>query len=169
MYLQNLTLKQFENSKETAEFILAINNIFDILNSKSKFGKSYKSPITLENLEDLQGYLLDKTDYLTKLKDSDGVKLVDGPRKTFVLGFALSSKSILALAKRLLNRGYNNFQYVLTYHFSQDHLEMYFSKIRRHLGWNNNPNALQFKWALRALLQKNQVIAPDTVFFADGR
>ena len=27
------------------------------------------------------------------------------------------------------------------------------------MGWNNNPNALQFKWALRALLQKNQVTA----------
>jgi hypothetical protein len=34
---------------------------------------------------------------------------------------------------------------------------MFFSKIRGRFGWNNNPNALQFKWALRALLQNNQI------------
>ena len=38
---------------------------------------------------------------------------------------------------------------------------MFFSKIH-HLGWNNIPNSLQFKWALRALFQKNQVTAAKT-------
>ena len=38
---------------------------------------------------------------------------------------------------------------------------MFFSKIRSRFGWNNNSNALQFKWALRALLLKNQV-SPST-------
>lgn len=39
---------------------------------------------------------------------------------------------------------------------------MFFSKVRSRLGWNNNPNALQFKWALRVLLQKNQVAASSS-------
>ena len=78
-----------------------------------------------------------------------------------MVGFALSSKSILAIARNLLARNYNQFKYVLTYRFSQDQLEMFFSKIRSRFGWNNNPNALQFKWALRALLLKNQV-SPST-------
>ena len=159
MYLKNLKLKQFENSEETAKFVLKINNMFDILNSKSKFGKNYKSPITLNNLDELQCDLNETIFYLQELKDSNGVKLINGPRKTFIQGFAVSSKSILALAKHLLNRSYNPFEYVLTYRFSQDQLEMFFSKIRSRMGWNNNPNALQFKWALRALLQKNQVTA----------
>jgi hypothetical protein len=162
MYLRQLKLKQFENSEETAEFILKINNMFDILNSKSKFGKNFKRPIALDNLDEIQHDLLDTISYLKELKDSNGIKLINGPRKTFVLGFALSSKSILALAKRLLTRNHNKFEYLLTYRFSQDQLEMFFSKIRSRLGWNNNPNALQFKWALRALLQKNQVTAPET-------
>ena len=55
VYLQNVQLKQFENSGETAEFILVINNMFDILNSKKQFGENYKSPINVKNLEDLQG------------------------------------------------------------------------------------------------------------------
>ena len=39
---------------------------------------------------------------------------------------------------------------------------MFLSKIRSRLGWNNNPTALQFKWALQTLLQKNQITAPTT-------
>ncbi len=149
----------FTNNGDT--IILKIN-MFDILNSKSKFGKNFKRPITLDNLDEIQHDLLDTISYLKELKDSNGIKLINGPRKTFILGFALSSKSILALAKRLLTRNHNKFEYLLTYRFSQDQLEMFFSKIRSRLGWNNNPNALQFKWALRALLQKNQVTAPET-------
>ena len=41
--------------------------------------------------------------------------------------------------------------------FSQDALEMFFSKIRGRFGWNNNPNALQFKHAIRTLVE-----APNT-------
>ena len=41
--------------------------------------------------------------------------------------------------------------------FLKNQIEMFFSKIRGRFGRNNNPNALQFKWALRALLQKNQI------------
>jgi hypothetical protein len=162
MYLKNIKVPQFLDSDETAEFILKINNLFDTLNSKSKYGKHYKSPIRLENLDELKYYVHETIAYLKELKDSKGVKLIDGLRKAFILGFALSSKSILALAKHLLTRNYNQFEYVLTYRLSQDQLQMFFSTIRSRLGWNNNPNALQFKWALRALLQKNQVAASPT-------
>ena len=162
MYLKNLKLEQFEKSQETTEFILSINNLFDILNSKSKFGKHYKSPITLNNIDEIQDYVHQTIHYMTTLVDADGIKLVNGPRKTFIVGFALSAHSILSLAKHLLHRDYNAFEYLLTYRFSQDQLEMFFSKIRSRLGWNNNPNAMQFKWALRALLQKNEVTSSKT-------
>jgi hypothetical protein len=161
MYLCSLKIKQFENCEHTAEFIQNINDIFDILNTKSKFGKRYKRPLTLENYKELQQTLHDIISYLKKLKDVDETKLVDGRRKTFILGFAVSANSILAIAKKLLSREHNKFEYVLTYRFSQDQVEMFFSKIRSRLSWNNNPNALQFKWALRALLQKNQITASE--------
>ena len=163
IYLRNLNVKQFEKCEQTAEFIQNINDIFDILklNTKSKFGKRFKSPLTLENYAELRAHLLDIISYLKKLKDVDGTKLVDGPRKTFILGFAVSANSILAIAKNLLSREHNNFKYVLTYRFSQDQIEIFFSKIRGRFGWNNNPNTLQFKWALRALLQMNQIAASE--------
>ena len=60
---------------------------------------------------------------------------------------------------RLFSRHNSAFEYVLTYKFSQDPLEMFFSKIQSRNGWNNNPNPLQLKWALRALLMKNNIEA----------
>ena len=39
-FLRNLEVPEFKESKATSKFILLMmNNIFDILNSKSKFGK----------------------------------------------------------------------------------------------------------------------------------
>jgi hypothetical protein len=43
------------------------------------------------------------------------------------------------------------FNYLLTYKYSQDHLELLFSCIRSRGGWNNNPNGLQMKYALRKM------------------
>ena len=39
---------------------------------------------------------------------------------------------------------------------------MFFSKIRTRNDWNNNPNPLQLKWALKALLLKKSIEAPKT-------
>ena len=85
------------------------------------------------------------------------MKIICGPRKTYVQGFGISAKSILAISQELILRDSNPYSYILTYKLSQDTLEMFFSKVRGRLSWNNNPNALQIKYALRALLLKNKV------------
>ncbi len=85
------------------------------------------------------------------------MKLTSGKRKTAWVGLICSARSIIGLATHLLTRPQKRFQYFLTYKLSQDHLEMLFSRIRRRGGWNNNPNCLQLKWALRAVLMKNGI------------
>ena len=65
MYLRLLKLKQFENSEETAEFILKIN-MLDIPHFKSKFVKPYKSPITLDNIDGLSSWYLYETMFYLK-------------------------------------------------------------------------------------------------------
>ena len=92
MYLKSLNLEQFKDSQPTADFIETINNIFDILNLKSKFGRYFKSPVRLENIHEVEEYLNEVINYLKELKVHDGRRIVDGPRKTFIVGFALSSK-----------------------------------------------------------------------------
>ena len=161
-FLRNLKLPQFKDSKATSDFILLMNDMFDILNSKSKFGKNYKKPITLENIFDIEAYLINGIETLKSLKDTAGVPLVKGPRKMFVIGFCISSLSIIQISKDLLNRSTSPYEYVLTYTFSQDQIEMYFAKIRSRFGWNNNPTALQLRYAIRALLLKNKVESPST-------
>jgi len=47
--------------------------------------------------------------------------------------------------------------YILTYKFSQDHLELLFAQIRQRYGSNNNPNVVQFKTALKQILFKNYI------------
>ena len=122
-----MKVSQFLDSDETKEFVMTINNFFDNLNSKSKhYGTHYKSTITFQNLIELQYYIHDAY--------SNGLKLMDCPTKSFILGFAISFKSILAVAKNLLSRNQNPFEYVLVYRFSHDQLEMLFSKIRSRLG-----------------------------------
>jgi len=65
-------------------------------------------------------------------------------------------KSILAVAKEIFTERMS-FKYILTYKFSQDYLEILFSKIRSRHGYNNNPNVLQFKYAMRQILLRNEI------------
>lgn len=69
---------------------------------------------------------------------------------TGFLGFIISLKNLYNLAKYLIEN--NVVQYFLSYKSSQDHLEMFFSLIRRMNGNNNNPTTTQFKSAYKKLI-----------------
>ncbi len=60
--------------------------------------------------------------------------------------------SVLSISQSLLQRDENPFKYILTYKFSQDHIELLFACIRGKGAFNNNPNTLQLKYALRNIL-----------------
>jgi len=49
------------------------------------------------------------------------------------------------------------FTYILTYKFSQDHIELLFGRVRQRFGANNNPNVTQFKTAIKQILLKNAI------------
>lgn len=63
--------------------------------------------------------------------------------------------SLKILAPKLLHL--ERFDFVLTYKFSQDHIELMFSTIRSCNGSNNNPNVQQFRWALRKMMFRNSI------------
>ena len=161
-FLRNIKLAGFEDSKPTSVFILSMNDVFDALNSKSKFGNNTKQPISTSNFYEIEGRFHEAIVFLKCLKDTNGMLLIKGPWKTFIIGFCISAYSILTLSRTLLERGESPSDYILTYQFSQDPSEMYFSKIRSCFGWNNNPKALQFKYALRSILLKNRIESLNT-------
>ncbi len=76
-------------------------------------------------------------------------------RKTFTIGFSATIKSIIEMSQLPANP----FKYILIYKLPQDHIELLFSCIRSKGGWNNNPNSLQLKYALRKMLFRNAVKA----------
>ena len=94
-----------------------MNDLFDILNNKGKFGMQYKQPITNDNILEIEGYIMNALESQGSLKDENGVPLKDGQRKIFVIGFCISSIAILKISKDLLRHPFEPFKYILTYRF----------------------------------------------------
>ena len=161
-YLQNdAKHENFKNCSGTIEFIRHIDRLFDILNSRHPMMKGFKSPISKANLEMLKTLIPDISKYFLTLLDNQNQPLIYHRRKTFIIGFVSTAKALLQISEELLYRQENSFSYVLTYKFSQDHIELLFSCIRSRGGFNNNPNILQFKTALKQILMRNSILASN--------
>lgn len=155
-YLKSENFKEFQDCDSTVTFIRTIDWLFDFMNSRIPFAKEYKRPITRSSLSNIRSIVLEKINYLFSLKNEDGILLTNTGRKTFICGLAIAAKSILEVAEDLFR--YNeNLKYLLTYRFSQDHLELLFGKIRSRCGFNNNPHVLHFKYAMRQILLRNDI------------
>lgn len=153
--------EKFANSSATSEFLRIVDRGFDIMNVRNVYGKGYKSPLTLKNLLYWQNIFKTTSCYIKDLKvikENGTQQLLRHPRKTFALGFLINIISFEKLTLEFLNDLEHPHKYFLTYKCSQDHLELFFCCIRSRGGWNNNPNVLQFKWALRKLLFRNSVV-----------
>jgi hypothetical protein len=153
--------EQFVDSTATELYLERMDKLFDILNCRSARGKGYKSPITASNARSRIAFLKEMKEFLLELEDSNGRKLFQTKRHTFVLGFCTTIDSVISLVDRLiLGQGINGIKlkYLLTYKFSQDHIEILFGIVRRRGGWNNNPTALQFSQTYRAILSHVGVV-----------
>lgn len=107
------------------QFIIIIDRLFDFLNSRTLFGKGFKKPVYLKNISIFNRIIADIIDYLFTLEDKNGNFLHKRNRKTFIIGFALAAKSVLEISPEILKSNLT-FKYILTYKFSQDHLELFF-------------------------------------------
>lgn len=102
------------------------------------------------------GILTETREYLATL-NVDNQNILSHRRKMAALGLIVDTYSTQAIAMDLLEQPKNNFKYFLPYKLSQDQLEMFFSCVRLQGGGNNNPNALQFRYAMRKLLYRNSI------------
>ena len=148
----DVALPSFADSKPTVDFIKKVDEVFDLLNSRNPHAKGNKAPVTLDNLTQFQERCQVLSEYLFDLKNEKGNLLRGSQRKTPIWGLTFSIQSITSIVTEMLTHSHRSYKYVKTYSFSQDHIELLFSKICRHCGWNNNPNVLQFKYALRRML-----------------
>ena len=69
----------------------------------------------------------------------------------------MCAEAIDGMAKDLVCGENSVLKYLLTYKFSQDHLELFFGAVRAAGGWNNNPTAMQFRSAYKQLLMRHNI------------
>ncbi len=152
---ESLDLPDFRQSEATTKFIRIIDALFDTMNSRNPLGRGYKSPMKQSNEHLWSSIFANALGYLDKIKDLQGKKMIYSLRKTAFIGFLINIHSLQYLYKSLVLE--SKVKYLLTYKFSQDHLELFFSAIRGRLGSNNNPTCREFQAAFKRLLLHQEI------------
>lgn len=124
-FLKLTEIDGFRDCTATIEFIRIIDETFDFLNSRNPFAKELKKPIYMNNISNLQKNMEKNMNYLFSLTTEANIPLCKGGRKTFISGFAAAIKSIFSIVTDILND--LPLKYLMTYRFSQDHLELFFA------------------------------------------
>lgn len=153
----DLKLSNFAGASGTMTFCKMFNDIFDLLNSRNLYNKTEtKRGITKDNIHILKDKINEFILYIKsiRLKHSS---ILESVNKTGFIGLIIDLQNIIALAEQLFNE---NIEFLLTYKLSQDHLETFFSLIRRRNGWNNNSTAKLFKASYRQILYLSNVSVP---------
>lgn len=160
-YLRVNNYAKFVDAQPTEYFIYCIDRLFDILNSRSIMATGFKKPFGHANAVKVTKFLHNMRSMLCSIEDSHGTKLVFTKRRTCIIGLIADIDSVLLQYDQLVVHECNHVKltYILTYKFSQDHVELIFGLIRRRGGNNNNPTSLQFRQTYRALLSHIGVIA----------
>ena len=137
----------FKNSNGTVKFVRIIDRLFDMLNSRNPVGKEYKQPLRLANKATYEEILRSTAEYLLSLKTNSTPSqlLATHRRKTFIVGFVANIKSTIEMANQMFSIPTDPFKYLLTYKYSQDHLELLFSCIRARGGMEQQPQLLTVK------------------------
>ena len=134
----SMKLCEFEDSCGTVKFVRMTDRLFDILNSRNPLGRGFNQPLQTASTEICEEILKSSANYLLSLKTHTEFQqlLSTHPRKTFIIGFVTSIKSTIEMANEMFTID-QPFKYLLTYKYSQDHIELLFSCIRAKGGWNN--------------------------------
>ncbi len=152
-----LKLPEFQGSQATVEFIRTFDHLFDVLNSRNPCAKGYKAPLRKSNQETWAAFFEESYTYIMGLRNTAGTLMYKTRRKTGFVGFLVAIKSMEQIFSDLVEKENATMNYVLTYKFSQDHLELFFGAIRSSGGFNNNPTAQQFTAAYKRLLLRSSI------------
>lgn len=161
----------FANASATIEFTRKMDTLFDILNSRYTSSQNiFKRPLKSDNKRVVFDFFNECTDYFKSLRIEDIsnnskktgklVKLLNSRNQTSFKGFIICMASICSMYEDLIERDKLG-ESIAVYSINQDHLEMFFGKIRSLNGHNNNPNVVQFRSAFKKLLCNSKITAPE--------
>lgn len=150
-YLNDNKIDGFSESEPTIKFIRMFNKVFDILNSRSIYGKYEKRAMCSQNYALFSEVLSEAKEYICNLKDHLGIPILKAKRKTGFLGFIVCIESALAMFNHFVGEN-RPLKYIPFYKVSQDHIERLFGYIRSRGGHNNNPTCKQFIGTFKRIL-----------------
>lgn len=128
--LRSKGIEEFQNSEATAQHFRRMNNLFDIMNSMHETGIGFKRPISPETETEYFRYFDESTEYIRKLKLSmDGKSILTTKSKMPFLGFLINMQNFRSFYLEYVHT--KILPCVITFRFSQDHLELLFSCIRQ--------------------------------------
>lgn len=161
-FLMKKGVPKFKNAAATIKFIRIFNRLFDIMNtSRIKSGDIFKCALHSQNKEIIFNFLIEAKAYILSLKISEKkngrTSIVKSRVKTGFRGFIIDIISIMKLYNEFVENQ-KCMSFLAVYRLSQDHLEMFFGKIRSMHGCNDNPTVQQFTSALKKLLHHVDVI-----------
>ena len=141
----------FADSEATEEFILMMNDVFDIFNTRNFCEQGFKAPLDERNKTSWYSRLETASRYIHELKNPMGSSMVAvDKRKTAFVGMIANIQALFSLFTFLVENGELNF--LLTNKWSQDHLEHLFGLYRARFGYNNNPTPRQMGFMYRKVL-----------------
>lgn len=149
-------------------FVLNIDQLFDIFNSKSsKHSNIFKRVLSMANRAEIFGFLRTMIVYFKSLKIEDVryyknkhtgvtrkvskiVPLLNSSNRTAFRGFIIDAESLISMYTEYVEEKLL-LESISTYTLQQDVIEMFFGRVRAKCGYNSNPNVHQFKGAYRQL------------------
>ncbi|XP_045851870.1 DNA transposase THAP9 isoform X1 [Meles meles] len=149
--LLSLGLPPFQNCIGTVHFLRLINNLFDIFNSRNCYGKGLKGPLLPETYSKINRVLIEAKTIFVTLSDASNNQIIKGKRKLGFLGFLLNAESLKWLYQNYVFPKVMPFPYLLTYKFSQDHLELFLKMLRQVLVTSSAPTCMAFQKAYQSL------------------
>ncbi|EHA97942.1 THAP domain-containing protein 9 [Heterocephalus glaber] len=164
-YLLSLGLLPFQNCIGTIHFLRLISNLFDIFNGRNCYGKGLKKPLLPETFSEINHVLIEaKTIFLT-LSDNSNNQIIKGKRKLGFLGFLLNGESLKWLYQNYVSPKVMPFPYLLTYKFSQDHIELFLNMLRQMLVTSSSLTCMAFQKAYHNLETRYRF--QDEVFLSE--
>lgn len=149
-FLMDQNIEEFQHAGATIRFIRMFDNLFDVMNTQrimNSHPNKFKSALNFNNQDELFSFLREAKDYILSLKVKDANKLIPIVKSNVKAGFrglAMNAQSISAMYETYVGER-QDMSMLATYRLSQDHLEMFFNRIRSRNGCNDNPTVIQFQ------------------------
>ncbi|KAG5878942.1 hypothetical protein JTB14_027481 [Gonioctena quinquepunctata] len=111
---ESLHVEEFKNVNQTVRFIKFVDQLFDILNSRNIYARGMKIPMKQETSDERKPFIEGDINYLQNCKIKGGIPSYRTRKRTPILGFIISAKSMINIYETEIVQN-ENLKYLVTY------------------------------------------------------